>query len=436
MKSSKPIKFFIETYGCQMNFAESDSLRILLEKYGHIEVHSPLLADVAILNTCSVRTTAETRIVGRVGFYRGLNKKHKKKINVILMGCMAQNIGDEIKTKFPDVVKLVWGTYNKEGILPLMNDLSHSEDFLAMSDFKFIPAEAQKKYPFKAFVPISHGCNNFCTYCIVPHVRGREVHRKSVDIVDNIKRLVDEGVVEICLLGQNVNSYVDGNKHFPELLVDVADIDGVECLTYMTSHPKDFSRKLVDVMKSHKNIMQHIHLPFQAGSERILKMMNRKYTSDDYLAKIEIARTIPNIVLTTDIMVGFPTESDEDFADTMRIVETVRFNEAFMYRYNTRPGTIAAKHKDQIPEKIKLQRLNRLINTQNTITKEILPTHIGKTYRTLAESVSKKDPAQLTGCTHNGVMVFFKASEKFIGKIIDVKIVGVAGVGLKGEYFS
>jgi tRNA-2-methylthio-N6-dimethylallyladenosine synthase len=240
-------------------------------------------------------------------------------------------------------------------------------------------------------------------------------------------------VVEICLLGQNVNSYVDGNKHFPELLSEIANINGVERLTYMTSHPKDFSQSLVDVMKSHKNIMSYIHLPFQAGSERILKMMNRKYTPDDYLAKVDIARTIPNINLTTDILVGFPTESDDDFADTMRIVEDVRFNEAFMYRYNTRPGTAAEKYDEQVPEKIKLKRLNQLITTQNTITKEILKIHIGKTYTTLAESVSKKDVARLIGRTHNGVKVFFKASKEYIGKIVDVKIVGVSGIGLKGE---
>jgi tRNA-2-methylthio-N6-dimethylallyladenosine synthase len=420
------LKFFIETYGCQMNTAESDSLKSILADAGFCEVDSPLDADFAILNTCSVRLTAEERIEGRIGYYRGL----KRDISVVLTGCMGQNVGLEIKRKFPDVVKLVWGTYNKEGLVSALLNISNSNDYLSQTDYRFMPAKPQKKYPFKAFVPVSHGCDNFCSYCIVPYVRGREISRKSGEIIENVKQLADEGVIEFCLLGQNVNSYRDGATGFPSLLDKIANIDGVERLTFLTSHPKDFSRELVGAINANPNVMRYIHLPFQAGSNRVLSEMNRKYTREDYLKKIETAREIDDVVITTDIMVGFPGETDAEFEDTMDIVERVRFNEAYMYRYNIRPGTKAEKLQNQVDEETKLSRLARLIETQSRITKKILPGYTGRVYRSLVESVSKKDETRLCARTHNGIMVFFKGDKSLIGRIVELEITGVSGTGL------
>lgn len=425
------MNFLIETYGCQMNIAESDSLSRLLILRGHLEAQNPEEADVVILNTCSVRLTAEERIDGRVGFYRGLAKKIGKEVPVVLMGCMAQNVGDELQKKFPDVVKLVWGTYHKDGIADFLSSMDGSSH-IEMQDYEFLPAEKQRNSDFKAFLPISHGCNNFCTYCIVPYVRGREVHRSFSEISDEVKRLLDDGVAEITLLGQNVNSYKDENRRFPELLSACADL-GVARLSFLTSHPKDFSRELVDAMKSHENILRYLHLPFQAGSNEILKHMNRKYSREDYLKKIETAKEIPGLSLSTDIMVGFPNETEEDFEDTMNIVESVRFLEAYMYRYNIRPGTKAETMNPQVDEEIKLSRLSRLIARQNEISKEIRQSKIGLETTALLESISKKDSSVLSGRTHEGLMVFVKGSENEIGKIIKVKLIETRGTGFSAE---
>lgn len=429
-------RFFLETYGCQMNVAESDSLRTLLLDAGHEEAPQAEDADWVILNTCSVRLTAEQRIEGRLGYYRGLNRERGSRIRLVLMGCMGQNVGEEIQSRFPDVVKLVWGTYNKEGILPYLSGNQDGQAFLEQEAYHFMMAQADENQPFKAFVPISHGCNNFCTYCIVPHVRGREVHRSHQDILDNIRELGGQGVKEITLLGQNVNSYQDGGRDFPDLLQSAACDTAIPRITFLTSHPKDFSQKLADVMRAHPNIMPHLHLPFQAGSDSILRRMNRKYTRDQYLEKIAIARTIPGIVLTTDIMVGFPGETDQDFARTMEMVEQVQFHEAYMYRYNIRPGTAAEDYPDQVEESVKLTRLDLLIKRQRQIHTRNLAGWIGTKTTALAEQVSKKDPGRLSGRTHQGMMVSFPGQQQDIGRILSLQITGVSGSVLQAAVLN
>lgn len=426
------MRFFIETYGCQMNIAESDSLRKILSAAGHVESRSASEADVVILNTCSVRLTAESRIEGRVGYFRGLNQHEGKHIRVALMGCMAENIGREVQTRFPDVVGAVWGSYHKEGILRYLDDPDKPLVSLGRDNYEFLAAEPQEKYPFKAFLSIAHGCNNFCAYCIVPYVRGPETHRRTEDILDDLKRLTGGGVKEVCLLGQNVNSYRDGNTGFAELLAKAAGT-GIPRLTFLTSHPKDFTRELAQTMASHANVMPYLHLPLQAGSNATLAAMNRKYTVAQYLEKIEFAREIPNLVLTTDLLVGFPGETDADFESTLDVVKRVRYHEAYMYRYNKRPGTKASDMPGQVPERVKLDRLARLIELQKQISAEELARHIGETYDALCETVSRKNKGQLTCRTHNGLMAFVGGGKELVGTIARVKITGVSGAGLTGE---
>jgi tRNA-2-methylthio-N6-dimethylallyladenosine synthase len=426
-------KFFIENYGCQMNVSESDSLRNLLKSNGHIETTGPHDADAVIINTCSVRNTAEIRIWGRLGYYREINENRKIPVHVIVMGCMAQNVGAAMKKKFPDVVSVIWGTYNKDGILDYFNNFRKPKDHLELDGYTFMDAKPQNKYSFKSFLPISHGCDNYCSYCIVPYVRSNEIHRKSSDIITNIKRLMDIGVKEIILLGQNVNSYQDEDIHFPDLLDRIVNQTQIERLSFMTSHPKDFGQKLADVMIQYPNIMKNVHLPVQAGSDRILKLMNRKYTVENYLEKIEIAGKIPDVIITTDIIVGFPSETDKDFQDTLELIEKVRFQEIFTYHYNTRPGTSAAQLPDDVPKKEKLDRLTLLIDAQRRITNEALEKQIGSEHSFLIESVSKKNKHELSGRTHNGLAVFIEGDKKQIGTLVRVMITGISGSGLKGR---
>lgn len=430
-------RFLIENYGCQMNSAEADSLRALLTASGHTEETDPARADIVIFNTCSVRKTAEQRIVGRLGFYRGLNQQNGTKIRSIVMGCMSRFSGTELRRKFPDIVGLIWGTYHKEQIIPYLDQLASgiaiNEEYLDRDTFDFLEASPEEQFPFKAYVPIAHGCDNYCSYCIVPYVRGHEAHRPAGEIMENIAALAGRGVMQICLLGQNVNSYHDGGMRFPELLAKIAGESGIPRITFLTSHPKDFSKELARVMAENPNIMPFLHLPFQSGSDRILAAMNRKYTAAAYMEKIGWAKEIPGIVLSTDILVGFPGETDEDFEATMRIVEEVRFHDAYMYRYSTRPGTSAEKLPDHVPEKVKLARLARLIPRQKALGRELLETHTGEVHTALLDSVSKKNPHILSGRTHNNIQVFVKGNTDMIGKIVTVRFTGGSGIGVRGE---
>lgn len=428
-------KFLIENYGCQMNVAETESLRYLLRTHGYEETNNPPEADIIIINTCSVRLTAEERIIGRLGFYRGLREETRKDRYVILMGCMAQNRGEEVKQMFPDVVKRLWGTYHKERILEDIRHLDEGTDFLELSDYDFLDAVPQSHSPFRAYLPISHGCDNFCSYCIVPIVRGREVHRPFDDIIQQAKHLLDNGVKEIILLGQNVNSYHYENKFFEDVLDTLAAILAVPRLSFLTSHPKDFRKSMVEIIASHPNISRLVHLPLQSGNNRILSLMNRHYTREEYLEKTSWLRTIPNIELSTDVMVGFPGETEEEYQDTLSLIQTVEYIEAFCYYYNPRSKTKAALMPENTTEEEKLSRLDTLIKLQRHIREKRLEHWIGKEDEVLIESKSKKNENILFGMSRSGIPTYVEA-EKKLGDIVRIRFVEKKGSGLVAHPIS
>lgn len=426
-------KLFFETYGCQMNIAEANSLITKSLKRGHIIVECPEEADIIIINTCSVRLTAENHVIGRLGYYRTLNReRHDKDLRVILMGCMSENIGLEVKKQFADIVSILWGTYNKDLFLDYIEDLEVKQESLGFgAAYSFMPATSSKEYPFKAFIPVSHGCNKHCSYCIVPHVRGLEKNRNFQEVVDNAKKLVDEGVREICLLGQTIDTYKDGNKRFPDLLEAIATQTGVERITFLTSHPREFLYKTIELMNTYNNIMPFLHLPYQSGNSRILKLMKRNYTIEQYLEKVENIRKIcPGIILSTDIIVGFPSETETEFEETLNVLKTVRYNEAFMYRYNTRPNTPAESFDNQIPEEDKLRRLDILVKTHRQIMNELLIEQIGSQSKALFDRESKYSDKiftetgkkQYLGRTHNNIVCTIESDQDLRGKIIDVSL--------------
>jgi tRNA-2-methylthio-N6-dimethylallyladenosine synthase len=338
-----------------------------------------------------------------------------------------------LKKKYRDVLALVWGTFNKDGIVDFLDHLDAASDFTGLDNYRFMEAKPQEKYPSKSFIPISHGCDNFCSYCIVPYVRGREVHRKASGIIDNIKRLIDSGVKEAVLLGQNVNSYQDEKIRFPELLNRIANETSIERLGFMTSHPKDFSSELASVIAGNDNIMKNIHLPLQSGNDRILKLMNRKYTAEEYLDKIEKTKEIKGVVLTTDIIVGFPSETEDEFFDTLNLVKKAGFYESFTYHFNARAGTPADKLSGQLSEDVKKRRLTELMETQNSVAKEKMSALIGRRSTVLIDSISKKRKNEVSGRSHQGLMVFLEGSREDLGKIIPIEYTGLSGNGLAAK---
>ncbi len=418
-------KFLIENYGCQMNVSEAESLRHLLQSSGYEETKDPAEADIVIINTCSVRLTAEDRI----GFYRGLREETDKDRYVILMGCMAQNRGEEVKNMFPDVVKRVWGTYHKDKIIEDLRIMERGTDFLKLSDYQFLDAVPQSSSPFRAYLPISHGCDNFCSYCIVPHVRGREVHRPFEEIIHQAEQLLQNGVKEIILLGQNVNSYKDKDKRFEDVLDTLAGQVGVPRISFLTSHPRDFRRSMVEIIAKHANISRLIHLPVQAGNNRILSLMNRQYTREDYLEKIAWIRTIPDVEISTDLMVGFPGETEAEYEETLALVQEVGYLEAFCYYYNPRPHTPAASLADNTTEEEKLARLDRLIKLQREIREKRLTPWIGKTDSVLIENRSKRDEHVFFGMSLSGIPAYVEGACT-LGDFIPVRFTALKGSGL------
>lgn len=425
--------FFIENYGCQMNAAEADSIRSLLVEHGHREAQRAESADLILINTCSVRTTAEDRIRGRLGFYRALKAKSEKKFRLVVMGCMSQNLGRSLCEEYSGLVDAVWGTYHKDTVLEYIANLDKPRDSLDQTEYRFLPPRPEKKYPFRAFVPISHGCENFCSYCIVPAVRGPEIHRPAEDILRWVRDLAERGVVEVTLLGQNVNSWRENGLDFPELLDRIARETGIPRLSFLTSHPKDLSDNLLGAVRDNNNVMKSLHLPMQSGNNRILSLMNRKYAVERYLEIARKALSIPGLTLSTDIIAGFPGESESEFEDTLQAVRTVRFHQAFMYYYNVRPGTAAARMEDTVPVPVKKERLARLIDLQNAITRERLAEQAGRPESFLAESVSRKNRGEVAGRTHNGLMMFVAGNREMIGKIHPVEVTGASGNGLTGR---
>ena len=417
------------TFGCQMNAKDSEKLLGILENIGFVATESED-ADFIIYNTCTVRENANLKVYGRLGYLKNKKKKNPN-MTIALCGCMMQEpeVVSKIKESYR-FVDLIFGTHNiyklAELLYQRLNENKMVIDILDGTDNIVEDLPAERKYSFKAGVNIMFGCNNFCTYCIVPYVRGRERSRNPKDIIREIEALVADGVVEVMLLGQNVNSYgknLEEKITFAQLLQEVEKIEGLERIRFMTSHPKDLSDELIEVMKNSKKICNHMHLPVQSGSDRILNRMNRKYTKEHYLNLVnKLKESIPNISLTTDIIVGFPGETEEDFLETLDLVEKVGYDTAYTFIYSKRTGTPAAKMEDQVPEDVVKNRFDRLLKTIQTISKEKTYAYEGTDQLVLVEGVSEHDSAYVTGRLSNNLLVHFKADSKLIGKLVNVHL--------------
>lgn len=435
-------KYCVVTYGCQMNLHESEKISGILSGMGMNAVNEPENADVVVFNTCCIRDTAERRALGNIGKMKELKKKNKNLL-IVVTGCMTQQNGfaENMKERY-QYVDVILGTHN---ISDLENQirirLEKKKRVAAVLDTDgYIDDETtpvtRTSFP-NAWVNINYGCNNFCTYCIVPYVRGRERSRDMKSIISECEKLINDGYKEITLLGQNVNSYgndvPDENVNFANLLREVAKIDGKFRIRFMTSHPKDLTEDVVKAIRDNDKICNNIHLPIQAGSNSVLKNMNRRYTREHYLGLIDmIRRYLPDCGITTDIMVGFPYETEEDFLDTMDIVEKVRFSTAFTFIYSVRKGTKAAE-MPQIPYEIKQNRIKRLIARQNEITEEISKDYVGNVYEILVEGMQEKKTGYVVGRTESGRLVSAKGDESMIGEFKNVKITAVKNAQLLGE---
>lgn len=421
-----------------MNVHESEKIAGILENLGYKATNEDSKADIILFNTCCIRENAEDRLFGNVGALKQL-KKEKKDLIIAVVGCMTQQEGKAsiLRQKYP-YVDIVLGTSNLEMLEDAINSIRRKKHIVSIIDptmdaDKTLPIY-RTSYP-NAWVNIMYGCNNFCTYCIVPYVRGRERSRKEVDILDDCKKLLDEGYREITLLGQNVDSYGSDLKgfNFSSLLYKVANLGGKYRVRFMTSHPKDFNDDTIAVISENENICKNIHLPVQSGSTAVLKAMNRKYTRESYLNIIDkIRKQMPECGITSDIMVGFPTETNEDYLDTLTLTEQVRFSNAFTFVYSPRVGTPAAKMV-QIPDEIKKERVTKLVDLQNRISKEISLEYIGKTKEILVEDINPKYEGMVCGRTDSGRLVTFNGSSDLIGTFQKVKITHSQSSALFGE---
>ena len=488
--------FFFETYGCQMNKAESSAVERLLLERGWTASDSEEAADLIIINTCSVRETAESRIRGRLGRYTALRKQREKSgtapFVLTVTGCMAERLKDKLQQDFP-VVDYVIGNFEKKRyadiafsmearggktsplFTPKIKDAAAravkssppkvrsakefsatispgGEDFPDKPVYSFAPLSLEPG-AFQAFVPIMHGCNNFCTYCIVPYVRGREISRPVEEIIKELDMLSERNVREITLLGQNVNSYRHagytgqngqapqmhgGTIDFPALLERIAShlqktSSSIEWVRFMSSHPKDFSDALIRVIRDYPVICRHIHLPVQHGSSRILQKMNRRYSREKYLDLVaRIRAELPDVSLTSDILIGFPGETEDDFKQTLSLMEQVRYEAAFMYYYNPREGTPACTYPAQVPVEEKKRRLDEIIRVQQRITKEEITKRLGTTVKVLAESPSRDNKAELLGHTEQDGRVVFTANESVKGTFVKVRLESIQGNTFRG----
>lgn len=434
-------KFFIQTFGCQMNEHDSEVMAGLLEERFYIPTKDIKEADFILLNTCCIREKAESKVLSMLGSLKKLKAK-KPSLIVGVCGCMIQqkNIVPKILHACP-FVNLMFGTNNMaqlpdylERIEKYGQPVYEIVDEDSSADLKL---PASREFPFKAFVNIMYGCNNFCTYCIVPYVRGRERSRKKEDIIAEVKELVADGAIEVMLLGQNVDSYgndFEDSVSFADLLKEIDDIPGIERIRFMTSHPKDFSLELIDVIKNSKHICHSLHLPVQSGSNEVLKRMNRKYTRERYLEIVHAMReAIPDVALTTDIIVGFPGETEEQFQETVDLVETVGFDNAFSFIYSKRPGTAAEKFEDQIPLEIKKERLQRLNTSLSKWSLYHNKKYEGQNVKVLVEGLSENNDNMLSGRTDTGKTVIFQGDPSLIGKIVNVDITTAQTWVLKGK---
>ena len=436
----RPLKCCVQTFGCQMNARDSEKLLGILQEIGY-EPSESEEADIVVYNTCTVRENANLRVYGRLGQLRGLKRKNPHMI-IALCGCMMQEkeVVEKIQKSY-SFVDVVFGTYNIFKLAELLYNRWESGKMVIdiWDSQKQVVEELPtvRKFPFKSGVNIMYGCNNFCTYCIVPYVRGREKSREPRDIIREIERLAGDGVKEIMLLGQNVNSYgktLDNPVSFAQLLKEIEKIDGIKRIRYMTPHPKDFCEELLDVMSQSSKICNHIHFPLQSGSTRLLKAMNRQYTKEQYLNLVDkIREKLPDVSLTTDIIVGFPGETEEDFEDTLDVVRKAQFDSAYTFIYSKRTGTPAASMENQIPEDVVKERFNRLLETVGEVSHSISARYENTDTQVLVESLDDHEPGLVTGRMTNNMLVHFPGTADMIGKLVDVRLTECKGFYYMGK---
>ena len=433
-------KYTIITYGCQMNHHDSEKISYLLENLGYEKENDIEKSDFIIYNTCLVRENAELKVYGQLGSLKNLKRK-KPEMIIAVCGCMMQT-GDAratIISKYKHV-DIIFGTKNISRLPSLISrHRSTGEVIVDIEEEDILDDDTpiNREHPFIAYVNIMTGCNNYCTFCIVPYARGKEISRTPESIINEIKELANKGYKEITLLGQNVNSYgktLRPKVSFPELLKMVNEVEGIERIRFLTSHPKDCSDELIEAIANLDKVCENIHLPFQSGSNRILKDMHRVYTREHYLGLIrKLKEKVPNITLSTDIIVGFPGETEEDFNDTLSLVENVEYDQGFTFLYSIRKGTKAAEMNEQIPHDIKQERFQRLIDTMYDIFYKKNKECVGKTYEVLVEGISKNNSEILTGRTRGYKLVHFKGGKRNIGQLVNVKITGHNSFALEGE---
>ncbi len=438
----RKLRFHVETLGCQMNAKDSEKLSGILREIGYLEEEREEEADFVLYNTCTVRENANLKIYGRLGYLHSVKKRKNPEMKIGICGCMMQEPDEvqAIREKYR-FVSLVFGTHNIFKLAELMYRMETEEgmiiDVWEGTDEIVEDLPAIRKYSFKSGVNIMYGCNNFCSYCIVPYVRGRERSRLPEDILSEIRALAEDGVKEVMLLGQNVNSYgktLENPVSFSELLRRVAAVEGIERVRFMTSHPKDLSDELIAVIAENEKICRHFHLPLQSGSSRILEKMNRHYTKEQYLDIVRRLReAVPDISITTDIIVGFPGETEEDFLETMDVVQKVRYDSAFTFIYSKRTGTPAEKMPDQVPEDVVKDRFDRLLREVQRIGQEVSGRDVGRVLPVLVEDVNRQDSTMVSGRLSNNTLVHFKGSNALTGTIVPVKLVESKGFYYIGE---
>lgn len=441
IEENKEKYFAIMTYGCQMNEEDSEKLSGMLKRIGYTKTEDIEKASIILFNTCCVRENAENKVFGNLGRIKKLKEKNKDLI-VGICGCMMQQKGmaDKVLSKFP-FVNIIFGTHNAYKFPEYLNRVKTEgvqvkEILNKETDIvEGIPVDRESSV--KAFVTIMYGCNNFCTYCIVPYVRGRERSRKPEEIIKEIKELVSNGYKEVTLLGQNVNSYGKGLEEeisFAKLLRMINEVEGLERVRFMTSHPKDLNEEVIEAIKDCDKLCEQIHLPVQSGSNRILKEMNRHYDRERYMYLInKIKKEIPNVAITTDIIVGFPGETDEDFNDTLSLVKEVSYDSAFTFIYSRRNHTPADKMENQVPDEVKHERFNELVAAVNEGVIKNNKKYEGQIVEVLVEGTSKNDETKLSGRTRNGKLVNFEGDKSLIGTLVNTKIVRAQPFSLIGE---
>ncbi|MCI8667551.1 MAG: tRNA (N6-isopentenyl adenosine(37)-C2)-methylthiotransferase MiaB [Dorea sp.] len=439
-KNGRLPNFCVTTFGCQMNARDSEKLRGILKEIGYVE-EAEDKADFVIYNTCTVRENANTRVYGRLGQLKPLKKKNPHMM-IGLCGCMMQEpeVVEKLKKSYR-FVDIIFGTHNIYKFAELVATRLESErmviDIWKNTDKIVENLPNQRKYSFKSGINIMFGCNNFCSYCIVPYVRGRERSRDPQAIIQEIRRLVADGVSEVMLLGQNVNSYgktLNTPMTFAKLLREIEKIDGLLRIRFMTSHPKDLSDELIEVMGNSQKICKHLHLPVQSGSTDILAKMNRRYTKEQYLELVEkLRKAVPDISLTTDIIVGFPGETEADFEETLDVVRKVRYDSAFTFIYSKRTGTPAAVMENQVSEEVIKNRFDRLLREVQTIAAEACAVHEGTVQEVLVEDICSHDPKMVTGRLGNNLLVHFYGGQELIGQYVEVKLTECKGFYYIGE---